>query len=208
VNTGSNTRTIVFDVSDLEKPAVHFEHLHATRSIDHNNYAHEGLLYQSNYTSGLRVLDTASIGDPANPRLEPHAFFDTFPAHSDPTFDGTWSNYPYFESGTIAVTGIGEGLFLLRLQDEGDTSIEITLTAEGRRVQGVNTVDLSWEGATSDQIAVFRDGELIATVPNDGSYTDSTGDRGKATYTYSVCESGTSTCSNEVTVRFGGPPGR
>jgi choice-of-anchor B domain-containing protein len=205
---GINTRTIVFDVSDLENPTVHFEHSHDTVSIDHNNYVHNGLLYQSNYTSGLRVLDTAFIGDPDDPRLEPVAFFDTFPAHSDPTFEGTWSNYPFFESGTIAVTGIDEGLFLLRLQDDGTTEPDLTLTAEGRREQGVHTVDLSWEGATSAEIDVFRDGELIATVPNDGSHTDSTGNRGKATYTYQVCEAGTSACSNEVTVRFGGPPDR
>jgi choice-of-anchor B domain-containing protein len=113
-----NTRTIVFDVSDLENPELHFEHFHDTVSIDHNNYVHDGLLYQSNYTSGLRVLDTNFVDDPEDPRLEPVGFFDTFPAHSDPTFDGTWSNYPFFESGTIAVSGIGEGLFLLRIQPE------------------------------------------------------------------------------------------
>jgi choice-of-anchor B domain-containing protein len=114
---GTNTRTVVMDVSDLENPKLHFEHVHETTSIDHNNYVHEGRVYQSNYTSGLRVLDVGFIDDADNPRLEPFAFFDTYPAHSDPTFDGTWSNYPFFESGTIAVSGIGEGLFLLRLTD-------------------------------------------------------------------------------------------
>jgi choice-of-anchor B domain-containing protein len=117
---GPNTRTIVLDVRDLENPTVHFEHVHETRSIDHNNYVHQGLVYQSNYTSGLRVLDAAFIADPDRPRLEPRAFFDTYPWSGDPTFDGTWSNYPFFESGTIAVSGIDEGLFLLRLADGGD----------------------------------------------------------------------------------------
>ena len=46
------------------------------------------------------------------------AFFDTFPPHDNPQFVGTWSNYPFFDSGTIAVSGIDEGLFLLRLQPE------------------------------------------------------------------------------------------
>ncbi|HWC31634.1 MAG TPA: choice-of-anchor B family protein, partial [Actinomycetota bacterium] len=115
----TNTRTIVLDVSDLENPKVHFEHLHETVSIDHNNYVHEGLLYQSNYTSGLRVLETAFVDDEENPRLEQVAFFDTYPETDDPIFEGTWSNYPFFESGTIAVSGIGEGLFLLRLSDGG-----------------------------------------------------------------------------------------
>ncbi|HYH27441.1 MAG TPA: choice-of-anchor B family protein, partial [Actinomycetota bacterium] len=205
-STGQNTRTLVFDVRNLQSPKLHFQHLHETRSIDHNNYVHEGLLYQSNYTSGLRVLDTAAIDDAANPRLERVAFFDTFPAHSDPTFDGTWSNYPFFESGTIAVSGIGEGLFLLRLQEEEQPEpVEITLTAEGRRENGMHTIDLSWEGATSSEIDVFRDGELVATVPNDGSHSDSTENRGRATYTYRVCEAGTPACSDGVMVRFGGP---
>ncbi len=44
------------------------------------------------------------------------AHFDTYPDSNRPRFNGTWSNYPYFPSGTIAVTGIGEGLFLLRLK--------------------------------------------------------------------------------------------
>ena len=42
----------------------------------------------------------------------------------------------------------------------------------------------------------------IATVPNTGTYIDSTGDTGRARYTYQVCEAGTQTCSDEATVRF------
>ncbi|MBW3658214.1 MAG: choice-of-anchor B family protein [Actinobacteria bacterium] len=124
---GMNTRTVVVDVTDLDAPKVHFEHFHDTISPDHNNYVHEGLVYQSNYSSGLRVLDAAFIEDADDPRLEPAAFFDTFPAHSEVTFDGTWSNYPYFDSGTIAVSGRAEGLFLLRLQedDPGLLGVEI-----------------------------------------------------------------------------------
>jgi serine protease AprX len=83
----------------------------------------------------------------------------------------------------------------------------ITLTASGYRVRGVHTVDLTWTGATSANIDVYRDGMVIATVANTGAYTDSTGNRGgNVRYTYKVCEASTSTCSNVVTVRFGGPP--
>jgi hypothetical protein len=80
----------------------------------------------------------------------------------------------------------------------------ITLSASGRRVGGVNTVDLTWSGATSANIDVYRNGAQVATVPNTGAYTDSTGGHGRATYTYRVCEAGTSICSNNATVRFGG----
>ena len=62
---------------------------------------------------------------------------------------------------------------------------------------------LNWSGPSSTDIDVYRDGTLIATMPNDGSYIDSTGDTGPARYTYQVCEAdGTQACSNEVTVTF------
>ena len=124
VNGSPTTRTIVLDVTDLENPVVHFIHEHETPSIDHNNYVHEGRVYQSNYTSGLRILDVSNV---AGGTLEHQAFFDVFPANDDPTFDGTWSNYPYFESGTIAVSGIGEGLFLVRRSDSASGGLTVRL---------------------------------------------------------------------------------
>jgi serine protease AprX len=78
----------------------------------------------------------------------------------------------------------------------------ITLTARGKKVGGINTSRLTWSGATSPSIDVNRDGVVIATVPNNGTYTDSTGTTGQASFTYKVCEAGTQTCSNSVTVRF------
>ena len=78
----------------------------------------------------------------------------------------------------------------------------ITLSAAKRKVGGINTVRLTWSGATSTNIDVYRNGIVIVTTANDGSYTDSTGDTGRARYTYKVCEAGTSTCSNDVTVTF------
>jgi hypothetical protein len=78
----------------------------------------------------------------------------------------------------------------------------ITLSALGRKVGGINTVRLSWSGATSNQVDIYRNDVVIVTTANDGSYVDSTGDTGRARYTYKVCEAGTQTCSNVVTVRF------
>jgi len=72
-------------------------------------------------------------------------------------------------------------------------------------VQGRQTVDLSWTGATSNNIDVYRNGVLIITVPNiPGFYTDHIDARGSGRYIYKVCEAGTQNCSNEVTIRFGG----
>jgi hypothetical protein len=87
------------------------------------------------------------------------------------------------------------------------TPSQINLSAIGRRVQGRHTVDLTWSGANSANIDIYRDGVVIATVPDNGAFKDFIGVRGgNARYTYKVSEPGTQTCSNEVTVRFGGPP--
>lgn len=79
---------------------------------------------------------------------------------------------------------------------------DISLSANGYKVRGVHHVDLNWSGATSTNVDIVRNGGVVATTANDGFYTDATGNRGGASYTYEVCEAGTSTCSNEVTVIF------
>ncbi|MGE0354512.1 MAG: choice-of-anchor B family protein [Gemmatimonadales bacterium] len=108
------TRTIVFDVKDLEDPVVLTEFLGTTASSDHNLYVRGHYVFESNYVSGLRVLD---IADPANPREV--GYFDTVPFGEDmPGFAGSWSNYPFFPSGTIVVTSMQEGLFILKHRPE------------------------------------------------------------------------------------------
>jgi hypothetical protein len=84
------------------------------------------------------------------------------------------------------------------------TPVQITLHARGYKVHGLQTVDLTWTEGTSSNVDIYRNGVLIATVPNiPGFYTDHIGARGRGTYTYKVCEAGTGNCSNQVTVRFG-----
>ena len=80
---------------------------------------------------------------------------------------------------------------------------QIMLAASGQKVHGFDTVNLSWSGATSATVDIYRDGVVIATVPNTpSSYTDNTGQKGQATFTYMVCEAGTQNCSNQATVSF------
>jgi serine protease len=78
----------------------------------------------------------------------------------------------------------------------------IVLAAVGFKVKGIKTADLTWTGATSVNVDVHRDGAVVATTPNDGAHTDSTGQKGGGSHAYKVCEAGTSTCSNTVTVSF------
>lgn len=101
------TRTLIYDLEDLDDPILAGEHFSTETSTDHNLYIKGNLMFQSNYVAGLRILD---ISNPEVP--EEVAFFDT--VSNDKTGGGSWSNYPYFQSGTIVVTSSREGLFMLK----------------------------------------------------------------------------------------------
>jgi len=77
---------------------------------------------------------------------------------------------------------------------------DITVDANGYRSKGKNKVDLSWSGASTSSVDIFRNGSLKTTTSNDGAYTDSF--RTYGSFTYKVCDQGTSNCSSEVTVSF------
>ncbi|MGY6587621.1 MAG: S8 family serine peptidase [Wenzhouxiangella sp.] len=79
---------------------------------------------------------------------------------------------------------------------------DISLTADGYKVQGRWRTDLSWSGAQGSSVDIYRDGSLLTTVSNSGSYTDATNLRGGGTLTYQICEAGTSNCSDSATAFF------
>lgn len=108
--TVDETTTYVWDLADLEDPQLTGLHGTGNSSIDHNIFIKDGLAYKSNYTSGLRIDDTYRVDQG---RLRERGYFDVYPADDATTFAGTWGNYPYFESGIVAVSGIEEGLFIL-----------------------------------------------------------------------------------------------
>ena len=110
-NQGINTRTLIFDVQDLENPFLIGEHFSNLTAIDHNQYVVGNLLFQANYRAGLRML---TLTDVANGELEELAYFDVDPMSNAAQFSGSWSNYPYFESGLVVVTSIEGGIYVVR----------------------------------------------------------------------------------------------
>jgi len=109
------TTTYVYNVEDLDNPVLLNSHEGETESIDHNQYVRGNRSFQANYRSGLRVLDTSGIGAG---NLSEVGFFDVFPEDDAAEFNGSWSNYPYFDSGTVVVSGIEQGLFVLKPSSE------------------------------------------------------------------------------------------
>jgi len=108
-----HTRTLLWDVVSLTEPKLTGSHYADVKSIDHNLYTLDGKGYLANYCSGLRVLDATQMADGKAPEV---AFFDMVDYCDGVIFKGAWSNYPYFKSGTIVVSSIELGLFLLKLQ--------------------------------------------------------------------------------------------
>lgn len=107
----TNTRTLIWNVADLDNPVHQGDYSGVSTSIDHNQYIIGDYSYQANYRSGLRILD---ISDIANNNLSEVAFFDIYPANDDANFNGAWSVYPFFASGNVIVSGIEQGLYILR----------------------------------------------------------------------------------------------
>lgn len=108
---GHGTRLRTLDISDLTTPFVSRIWDGPTPAIDHNGFTKSGVYYMSNYRRGLTVLN---VNDPNNPHEV--AFFDTYPDSDSANFNGAWGVYPYLPSGTLLVSDIEGGLYVLREQ--------------------------------------------------------------------------------------------
>jgi len=105
------TKTLIMDVRDLDNPVLHYEYLSSSTAIDHNLYTKGSLCYQSNYRSGLRILD---IGNVFEQEISTLGFFDSQPMDDFQDYSGTWSNYAYFPSGTVIMSDMYTDFFILR----------------------------------------------------------------------------------------------
>ncbi len=111
LNRGGRTRTHIFDCQDLDNVTYQGYMSGPTGAIDHNMYVKENYLYMGNYSSGLRVVDLGS--DPSE--MEEVAFFDTYNTDTATDFDGVWSVFPYFESGSVLINDRQNGMFIVRM---------------------------------------------------------------------------------------------
>lgn len=107
-NTVSGTRTLVWDLEDLDDPQMIAEYVAPRKTIDHNMYVRGNLLFQSQYVDGLRIVDISQPG-----ALNEVGFFDTHPGDLS-VWDGSWSNYPFLDDNMVAASSSVDGLFILQ----------------------------------------------------------------------------------------------
>lgn len=137
---GVNTRTYVWNMTDLDAPVLTTIHEGTNPNIDHNLYIKGGLVYQAHYRAGLRLLDLNSLTEVG--------YFDIYPANNNANFNGAWGNFPYFDSERVIVSGIEQGLFVLE-----PTNMSADFRLEPDKVA------LSLCGpAASDKVTVRTDG--------------------------------------------------
>ena len=106
------TTTRVFDVQNPASPSYIGSFTTGRPAIDHNQYTANGKIYQANYRSGLQVFSAAN---PTSP--ERVGWFDTFAGNDDAKFNGAWSCYPYFGDGSVLISDIEGGLFVVEYDD-------------------------------------------------------------------------------------------
>jgi len=112
------TTTHVFDVANPTNATYVGLFTNSQVSIGHNMFTAHGLLFQANYTSGLRIYDAAS--NPLTPTEV--AYFDSAPTSTAATFNGMWGCYPYLPSGTIICSDLERGLFVVTYDPPPGTS--------------------------------------------------------------------------------------
>eukprot|EP01084_Bolivina_argentea_P216454 367738_1 len=119
---GINTRTLIWDVRNLGSPSWIGSYMGPTSAIDHNLYIKRSKVYETNYRAGLRILDISNI---ASASLTQIGYFKTYQGTISASFNGAWSNYPYYDVATfepsdacpaeniVVVQDIEQGLFVL-----------------------------------------------------------------------------------------------
>ena len=179
-NSVSFTETKVINVSNLTNAFQVGTFNNGNSAIGHNLYTHNGYCYEANYRSGLRIFDlNQSATNP--PEV---AYFDTFGSNDNPSFNGLWNVYPYFDSGTVIGSDMESGLFIWRFAqppvtfdfpsglpdyfDPGGETINIQLTETSPGALAAGSENLSYNagaGWVTSSLTNLGSGAYVANIP-------------------------------------------
>ena len=154
IRRGFNTQIYTLNIDDLRAPSVVTSYTGATTTTDHNGYTKGSLYYVSHYRRGLAVFDVTEPN-----QLREVAHFDTFltPAANSAGTDGAWGVYPFLPSGTVLISDISNGLFVLK-----DNSA--TLGSSAGQIGFIGTAASIAESGGSITVRLQRSGGSAGTV--------------------------------------------
>jgi hypothetical protein len=202
-------------LDNLRAPSVVTSYTGSTTTTDHNGYTKGNFYYVSHYRRGLAVFDAA---DPN--QLREVAHFDTFlaPAANSAGTDGAWGVYPFFPSGTVAISDISNGLFLLR-----DNTA--ALASSAGQIGFIGSAGTVAESAGSAVVRLQRSGGYMGavsiqyttsdgTATAGGDYTATTGtltwpagDAGERSFTVPITNDTQTEGDESVVVTLSNPDG-
>ncbi len=189
ITRGLFTQIYTMNVDDLRNPFIIASYQGPDTTTDHNGYTKGNLLYVSHYRRGLAVFD---ISNPA--QLREVASFDTFlaPLANSAGTEGAWGVYPFFPSGTVVISDISNGLFILRdlaagLSQSPGRIAFVGMTATANENAGTASVTVRRNAGFVGAVSIdFATGNLSATAGTDYTATSGTlnwtaGDLGERT---------------------------
>lgn len=136
-----HTLTYYWDLRDLEDLGTPEYFYGETKSVDHNLFIRDGLMYQANYRAGVRVIDISGLhiaDKDGDQRLDPGIYgtpmevanYDPYlgargdgPMGNDETgyqygdsFNGVFGVYPFFKNHLVVASTMEGRLLVLRLK--------------------------------------------------------------------------------------------
>jgi len=177
IRLGRFTQIYMMSLNDLRNPFIVANYQGPDTTTDHNGYTTGNLLYVSHYRRGLVVFDTT-----IPQQLREVAHFDTFlaPVANSAGTDGAWGVYPFFPSGTVVVSDISNGLFVLRdlsagfAQNPGRIGFAAAAASVSEGATVVNVTVRRNAGYAGDVSVSYSTSDLTATTGLDYSAASGT----------------------------------
>ena len=203
------TTVRVLSLTDLSAPVAVGDWTGNTAAIDHNGFVRGNRYYMSNYARGLTVLD---ITNPIVP-VEV-GFFDTYGPNDNAIFAGAWGAYPYLPSGTIAVSDVNSGLYLLEDQTRnvGQGSLGFA-EASHAGAEGASVVlNVERTGGTTGTVSVDVEYLPLTASTDDAALQSSTltwvdGDGAPQTITIDLASDAAAEALEHAIIRLANPTG-
>lgn len=178
----TTTTMRVMNVANLSSPFEAGTVTNGNTAIDHNLYVRGDFIFCANYRSGLRIFNATN---PAAPYEV--GYFDTYPEDDSTNFNGAWGNFPFYASGTVIVSDMNRGLFVLDpsaalkalkfsfpdgvptyAHPDGSTSFRVLVEATGTGVPLPGSARLHFNAGSGFQVLTMTElspNEYLATLP-------------------------------------------
>jgi choice-of-anchor B domain-containing protein len=168
IRRGLSTQIYTMNLDNLRAPTIVTSYQGATTTTDHNGYSKGNFYYTSHYRRGLVVFDATTPN-----QLREVAHLDTFltPAPNSSGTDGAWGVYPFLPSGTIVISDISNGLFVLR--DKA-----ATLAGSAGQIGFIGTAATVSENAGTATVRLQRNGGYMGAVSIQYATSDGTATTG------------------------------